>query len=91
MINLHEVEEAIRDLEQSSSTYNNCMKLASLYIIRDELRKSQGQYSSYNYNYPAMMYERGGNNGQSSYGYRPMYYTSDDDLMIKKQGMGMSR
>ena len=29
MINLHEVEEAIRELEESSATYNNCMKLAS--------------------------------------------------------------
>lgn len=86
MINLHEVEEAIRELEEGSSTYNNCMKLASLYIIRDELRKGSGQYSSYRY-YP--MYERGGrsgNSGSSSYGYRSMYYT-DDDLMIRKHDM----
>ena len=82
MINLHEVEEAIRELEESSATYNNCMKLASLYIVRNELKK-QGSYGQYRY-YP--MYERGGrggNSGSSSYGYRPMYY-QDDDLMIKK-------
>lgn len=81
MLNLREVEEAIRELESSSATYNNCMKLASLYIVRDQLRK-QGSYSQYRY-YP--MYERGGHSGNngSSYGYRPMYY-HDDDLMIKK-------
>lgn len=84
MINLHEIEEAIRELEEGSSTYNNCMKLASLYIIRDEMKKGSGQYSSYGY-YP--MYERG-RSGYSSYGYnRPMYYHNDDDLMIRKQDM----
>ena len=35
MLNLHEIEEAIKELEMGSTTYNNCMKLASLYIIRD--------------------------------------------------------
>ena len=85
MLNLREVEEAIRELENSSATYNNCMKLASLYIVRDQLRK-QGSYSQYRY-YP--MYERGGRGGNSSYGYRrPMYYT-EDDLMIKKDHMPM--
>lgn len=39
-MNLHEIEEAIRELEQGSCTYGNCAKLASLYIIRDEMRKS---------------------------------------------------
>ena len=76
-MDLHEIEEAIRELEQGSCTYNNCMKLASLYIIRDEMKK-KGQYT-YGY-YP--MYER-----NSSYGYRrPMYY-ENDDLMIKKDMM----
>lgn len=92
MINLREVEEAIRELQTSSSTYNNCMKLASLYIVRDELRQKEG-YAQYNYGYYPM-YERGGNSGNSgrsssSYGYRrPMYYDNDEDLMIKKD-MGM--
>ncbi len=89
MLSLREVEEAIRDLESGSATYNNCMKLASLYIVRDELKQKEG-YSNYNYNngyYP--MYERGGRGSSSSYGYRrPMYY-ENDDLMIKKDNMGM--
>jgi len=91
MINLHEVEEAIRELEESSATYNNCMKLASLYIIRDELKKqgySQYNYTNSNYGYYPM-YERGGRGGNSSssYGYRrPMYY-DNEDLMIKKNMM----
>ena len=80
MLNLREVEEAIRELENSSSTYNNCMKLASLYIVRDELKQKEGQF--YNYGYYPINYER---NSRSSYGYkRPMYYTSEEDLMIKK-------
>lgn len=85
MVHLREIEEAIRELENSSSTYNNCMKLASLYIIRDELRQREGQFSSYGYGYMPMTYERGGNSGRSSYGYRrPMYYDNNEDLMIKK-------
>lgn len=80
-MNLHEIEEAIRELEQGSCTYNNCMKLASLYIVRDELKKKG--YSSYNYGYYPM-YEK---DSRSSYGYRrPMYY-ENDDLMIKKDMM----
>lgn len=92
MLNLHEVEEAIRELENGSATYNNCMKLASLYIVRDELRQKEGRYN-YNYGYYPM-YERGGNSGNSggnsSYNYRePMYYhNSNDDLLIKKDMMG---
>ena len=86
MLNLHEVEEAIRELENGSATYNNCMKVASLYIVRDELRQKEGRYNNYNY-YP--MYERSGNSGSSSYGYRePMYYNNNDDLLIKKDMMG---
>ncbi len=85
MLNLREVEQAIRQLENSSATYNNCMKLASLYVVRDELKKKQGQYSSYGY-YPYYEQNNQGR-GSSSYGYgyrRPMYYNNDDDLMIKK-------
>lgn len=115
-MNLHEIEEAIRELEQGSCTYGNCAKLASLYIIREEMRKSgQGMYTyarggnyargggggnyarggsgNYarggNYGYYPMMYERGGNSGNSSSSYeyrRPMYY-DDEDLMIRKQDM----
>ena len=84
MLNLREVEEAIRELENGSATYNNCMKLASLYIVRDELKQKEGRYSNYNYGY-SPMYER---SGSSSYGYKePMYYTNNDDLLIKKDMM----
>ena len=45
-----------------------------------------------------MMYERGGNSGNSgrstssSYGYRePMMYAHDDDLMIHNDSMDMNR
>lgn len=84
MLSLHEVQEAIRELEESSATYNNCMKLASLYIVRNEMKK-QG-YGQYNYGYYPMYENRDGRggNGSSSYGYRrPMYY-ENEDLMIKK-------
>lgn len=91
MINLREIEEAIHQLETSSSTYNNCMKLASLYIIRDEFRKKEGQSGYYTYGYYPY-YERGGQSGNSgqggssSYGYKPMMY-DDDSLMIKRDMM----
>lgn len=86
MLSLREVEEAIHDLENASATYNNCMKLASLYIVRDELKQKEGGYSQYNYGYYPMYENRSGRGG-SSYGYRrPMYY-ENDDLMIKKDPM----
>lgn len=90
MLNLHEVEAAIRELENGSATYNNCMKLASLYIVRDELRQKESRYGNYNYNYYPMYEHMGnnGNNGSSSYGYKePMYY-NNEDLIIKKDMMG---
>lgn len=71
-MNLHEIEEAIRQLEQGSCTYNNCMKLASLYIVRDELEKKGDM--NYNYRYRPM-YNRNHR--------EPMYYT--DDLMIGRE------
>ena len=70
--------------------YNNCMKLASLYIVRDELRQKESRYGNYNYNYYPMYEHMGnnGNNGSSSYGYKePMYY-NNEDLIIKKDMMG---
>ena len=92
MINIREVEDAIRELEASSATYNNCMKLASLYIIRDELEQKEG-YGRTSYGYHPY-YERGGRSGSgsSSYGYRqPMYYDHDEDLMIKRDMVGYNR
>lgn len=93
MLNLREIEQAIRQLENSPTTYNNCMKLASLYIVRDELRKESGQYNQYNYSrrYYPMSYANNGqsSSGSSSYGYHegPMMYHNDDDLLIHKDMM----
>ena len=83
MLNLREIEEAIKELEMGSTTYNNCMKLASLYIIRDEMKKQGHTMYSYGRYYP-MMYERE-NHNDNPYMYTndPMYH-SDDDLLIKK-------
>lgn len=73
-MNLHEIEEAIRELEQGACTYGNCAKLASLYIIREEMRKNgQGMYTyarGGNYARGGSNYARGGGN----YGYAPMMY-----------------
>ncbi len=84
MLNLREIEEAIKQLEMGSTTYNNCMKLASLYIIRDEMKKQgQGMYT-YGRNYP-MMYDKNGRGGNDqTYAYDPMMYANDDDLIIRK-------
>lgn len=92
MINLREVEEAIRELQAGAATYNNCMKLASLYIIRDEFMKDPSRGMHTYSRYP-MTYERGrsggqsGNSSSSNYGYRepydrPMMYHEQDDMMI---------
>lgn len=35
MLDLELVENTIKELENSDTTYNNCEKLASLYIIKD--------------------------------------------------------
>ena len=36
MINIDEINEAIQNFEKKrSTTYDNCMKLAALYIVRD--------------------------------------------------------
>ena len=84
MLNLREVEDAIRDLESGSATYNNCMKLASLYIVRDELKHKEGSpYSMYGYGYSPISYERRERDNNRP---RPSYY-NDDDLMIKKDHM----
>ena len=40
MLNLQEIEESIKDLENSSTTYDNCSKLASLYIVRDKMKQN---------------------------------------------------
>lgn len=39
-MNLEEINNTIEALEQSSTTFGNCEKLASLYICRDNLTKS---------------------------------------------------
>ena len=67
------------------------MKLASLYIVRDELRQKEGMGSYTNYGYYPYYESRGGRGGNrggsSSYGYRPMMYHNDDELIIKRDMM----
>lgn len=87
MISLREVEDTIHSLENGAATYNNCMKLASLYIVRDELRKREGfsQYARNNsYGYHPIYTDGRQGNGRSSYGYEPSYYNNNDDLIIRK-------
>ena len=40
MLNMEEINNTIEELENSSTTFDNCMKLASLYIVRDEHQKT---------------------------------------------------
>ena len=35
MLNIKEIEEEIKKLENSETTYRNCEKLAILYIVKD--------------------------------------------------------
>ena len=35
MLDIHAIEETIAELEQSSTNFENCRNLASLYIVRD--------------------------------------------------------
>lgn len=38
MLDIQEIENSIKELEKSSTTYDTCSKLASLYIVRDRLK-----------------------------------------------------
>ena len=40
MLNLEEINNTIEQLENGDTTFDNCIKLASLYIVRDNLQKS---------------------------------------------------
>ena len=37
-MDINEIEETIQELENSSTTFNNALKLASLYILRENLK-----------------------------------------------------
>ena len=41
MMDINEINETIEELENSSTTFDNCMKLASLYIVRDNLKTNK--------------------------------------------------
>lgn len=45
MIDAREVEREIHDLEQKETSYGNCERLAWLYIVRDNLHKSEAKES----------------------------------------------
>lgn len=50
MLNLSEIERSIKELESGSTTYGNCSKLASLYIVRDHLKSNYQPQTSYENN-----------------------------------------
>lgn len=90
-MNMNEINEAIRQLEDGPTTYHNCMKLASLYIVRDMYGKEGSR--SYNYN---MYANNASNNGRraggssryddrNQYGYDPLYY--GDDMHMGRSSM----
>ena len=37
MLDLQEINDTIKELENASTTFDNCMKLANLYIVREHL------------------------------------------------------
>ena len=37
-MNIQEIEESIRELEDGDTTFNNCQKLASLYIVKENYK-----------------------------------------------------
>lgn len=87
MINMNQINEAIRELEDGPTTYHNCMKLASLYIVRD----MYGKEATRNFN---MYASNSGGNGRrgggssryedrNQYGYDPFY----DDMMGRRSSM----
>ena len=40
MLNIEEINSTIEELEDGSTTFETCSKLASLYIVRDNLQKT---------------------------------------------------
>lgn len=43
MLDLQEITNAINTLESGQTTYDSCLKLASLYTVRNELTKEHSQ------------------------------------------------
>lgn len=39
-MNIKEIEETIKELENGSTTYDSCLKLASLYAVRDKMNSA---------------------------------------------------
>ncbi len=76
-MNIHEINEAIRELENGPTTYHNCMKLASLYIVRDMYGKGENKNFT--------MYGDDHRMDRSRYGYEPMY--DDMHMMDRRSSM----
>ena len=38
MLNLQEIENTIEELEQGATTFDTCLKLSALYIVRDHIK-----------------------------------------------------
>ncbi len=85
-MNMNEINEAIRELEEGPTTYHNCMKLASLYIVRDMYGKDR--YTTYGrdqYNYASGDGRRAGGSSRyenDRYGYDPY-----DEMIGKRHPM----
>lgn len=41
MINLNEIENTIKELEEGQTTFANCQKLANLYIVKEHLQPTK--------------------------------------------------
>lgn len=56
MLNIEEINEEIKKLEESDcTTHSICQKLASLYIVRDHLPKEMSKDISKNISVPSPM------------------------------------
>ena len=40
MLNLEEINNTIDQLEEGNTTFDNCIKLSALYIVRDKLQSA---------------------------------------------------
>mgnify|MGYP007069951280 CR=1 FL=1 len=62
MLKIGEINEAIRDLEENCpTTYSNCLKLASLYIVKDYYMKSDNAMYDDEMNMPIGQQGQGNN------------------------------
>lgn len=51
MLDIHEVDKTIHELEDGETTFSNCSKLADLYIVRKYFQTSQEMQEEYGHKY----------------------------------------